>query len=397
MIALSSSSPSAPTLREAYTAYYKSAEHTDLYRKDIDRSLRYWEELTDDPPIDQISNYTLSQFKEAFLSTPLESKIRSLLNQARRCDPEALQIFAQLGLPAPARRLSRRKKPKDDPAVIASIYDRWEELSSVDNIPEDLLFLLPSPARYNSVRRPLEAILNAVGPASPGNRYGQGLINYVPKARPAKEAEPDPVVATMDEVSSIYEACRVAQWPDLEWTGARPVDLWQALTVFVFNCACRRRDWLALRKDQVDFKRMVITIRVGKSRKSRTLPMNTVVQSHLRRIWNSTGERVFPFPNNQRDLYATWRAIQEEAGIHVIRKSGENRKPYYGFHEMRKTSLTEYYALDERAAQTMGTHSNMLTTMRHYVATTRKDGHVRQVAEKLEQPKAFTIPFPEAS
>lgn len=248
---------------------------------------------------------------------------------------------------------------------------------------------LPSPATYNKTAAEIGAVMSLLGPQAWRNPYALGVIDNYARAKPAEVPEPDVVVATEAEVSLIYDHCHLAHKPLVDKTGIRPCDLFRALVVFLYNVGTRRNDFKSLRQDQVDFDRKVVFVRIGKSKKFRALPMNQVVISHLRRIWSPRRELVFPFPDHNADLYSTWRMIQRAAGIHVPRPERIKRHTVYGFHELRKTCLTEIAGVNETAAQQMGAHGKLLTTMRHYLSAQRKEGIVRQASERIAQPAAF--------
>ena len=221
------------------------------------------------------------------------------------------------------------------------------------------------------------------------NPFSLGIIDEHPRAEPARESEPDVVVATAEQVSRIYQHCHVATRPAVARSGCRPVDLFQALVVYLWNVGSRRNDFKALRKEHVRFDLQVIFLRQGKTKKFRPVPMLPVVSQHLRRIWGHPHDRVFPFAANDHELYQQWRAIQQAAGIVVPRPAGSDRLPYFGFHELRKSCLTEFAGISEIAAQQMGAHSKLATTMRHYISATRQQGKLRQAAEQIQQPEAF--------
>lgn len=247
----------------------------------------------------------------------------------------------------------------------------------------------PSAGRFNAILRIIEAILSTLGPRTSGNPFALGILPEVPRCRPAEESEAEVVIASLPEIEAIYEACREATWPRLEATGLPPDLLWQALIVFIHNVALRKGDFLKLRKSHVRLREGLLLVEQGKTGKFRPLPLNQTVIRHLHAIWHSRGDLLFPFPRSKRDLYAQWEKIQVAAEISVPRESDSRRRPVYGFHELRKTSLTEFYCLDQRAAQAMGGHASLMTTIQHYVNAARREGLTRRAAEELPQPAAF--------
>lgn len=257
---------------------------------------------------------------------------------------------------------------------------------------------LPKPTTFNKVLRTLDAIFSTLGPKQWGNPYGLGIISDVPKCRSAEEDEPDPVVASPEEVSRIYEHCEVATWPGVMTTGIRPVDLWQGLVVYLFNIGSRRSEFRRLLCTDVRFAERLVYTRATKTGKKRPFPLNETAARHLRKIWMpQPRELMFPFPRNDGGLYKQWRAIQRAAGIVVVRPEGSDRHDVYGFHELRKTCATELAGINEGAAVAICGHSSVATTRKHYIA---KSGILRRTSEQLQQPQAFlatgTDPAPPA-
>lgn len=377
---LSLPDPAEFTLRQAYEQFHRQPEHSVRYVREMWTTLGHWERCTNDPPLRGIDNQTLSQFRTTFLGTPLPSKIAWLLRLAARGDPRAGTIGRALGIRT--AELTTLSLAEVTTRVVA-------QLRRLPHVPPSCQVLLAGPATWNAQRRQIEAILATVGPARHGKPFALGLIDECPRAQPARETEPDPVTATLTEISEIYLACEVARWPREATTGVPAPDIWRALVVFLFNVGCRRSDFLAIDKTQVDWPRQALLLRQRKTGKARWLPLNETTLSHLARIGECTGPRLFPFPDNLRTLYRTWAAIQQAAEISVPRGSVSCRRQVYGFHELRKTCLTEYFAVNERAAQEMGGHSQLLTTLRHYVSTARRDGVARSASEALPQPEAF--------
>lgn len=374
--------PLTLTLRAAWQQLIQQPQQATRYDQEILSILLHWERCTSNPPLAEVTNAVMANFRREFLSQPLPSKVQWLANRCSRGDAQSLQLLRELGLDYSRLRNTAAA------ALYPVIRDKMAALS---RLPDSARELLTSPARFNNVRCTIEAILSKLGPPGPGKRrFALGLLPAVPLCQPADEEDPDVVVASAEEVSAIYDHCHVAQWPPQCESGVAPADLFRALTVYVFNVASRREDFLQLEKVRVRLDEGVILNRQKKTGKFRAVPINQVVVRHLQPLWPAASRLVFPFPRNKRDLYQTWEKIQQAAGIHVARPAGSRRRTVYGFHELRKTSLTEYFAISERAAQAMGCHSSMNTTLKHYVSATRKDGMMRQASESLPQPEAFT-------
>lgn len=366
------------TLRQAYEKFHRRHSHKESYIKAALTALDHWERCTPNPPIGQCGNHVMQEFANVFLRSPLPSKVATLLRRARKGQREALAMLQSIGCPWSSLQ------PLDS-------SEAFSRVAAAPSLPQALL---PTAVTFNAQRRTLEAIFSTLGPKHRGNRYAQGLLPEVPCCRPEDEEEPEVIYATEEHLNAIYKHCDVASWPAAKSSGVHPPDLWRAFFVYLYNVGSRRGDFLRLTKSQVKLAEGIILTRQKKSGKFRAVPINVTLVRHLRTIWHSRGELMFPFPRNKRDLYATWYRIQEAAGIHVERLQERTREPYYGFHELRKTSLGEYFAVNEHAAQEMGAHSALMTTLKHYVPAVKREGKLRKAVDALPQPAAFAEQAP---
>jgi integrase len=90
-----------------------------------------------------------------------------------------------------------------------------------------------------------------------------------------------------------------------------------------------------------------------------------------------------------KSLYAAWHAIQEAAGINVDRSAEQGRKPYYGFHEIRKTCGTNLFGVSPAAAQQMLGHSSVETTQKSYA---NLNTLTEQALDQIPQPQLPQLP-----
>lgn len=216
------------------------------------------------------------------------------------------------------------------------------------------------------------------------------LIERVPRMPKRKACPRGPVVyASPGEISRIYESCHVAGWPRYGHAGIEPVRWWQALVVFLFNVGSRRGEWWrSLPCAAVDLERRLLTITNHKGGGSAEVKaINDLLAEHLSRFLRPERALLFPSPNTKRSLYRTWYQIQDQAGIFVARPAGSRRRPYYGFHELRKTCGTMLCAINPRAAQVTLGHKSLKTTLDHYAGV---EETIRQAADTLPQPDAFS-------
>ncbi|MGL5096110.1 MAG: tyrosine-type recombinase/integrase, partial [Planctomycetia bacterium] len=207
---------------------------------------------------------------------------------------------------------------------------------------------------WNKVRRTLLAIFNHLGPRSGTSRRGLGIIPGVPWIAPLPEQEPEPRTVPREVLAAIYSACEHATWPH----GPVPApDWWRASLVLLFNVGMRRGEWLSLPMSAVDWEGGMLLVSSSKTGKRRPKPLHPLVVEHLQRI---CGERplLFPHPRNGlKQLYAAFYRLQERAGV---------TKPFYHFHDLRRTCGTDLYAVSPGAASAMLGHSSIRITQRYY-------------------------------
>jgi len=243
-----------------------------------------------------------------------------------------------------------------------------------------------SPSAANKEIRQLQAMLNFCGQKAPGNPRGQGLIPDVPILRKLPEPDPEPRFISDEELDAIYRACNVAKWPREEWTGFAPADWWRSSIVYLANCGSRTVDWLDLKTDDVDLDLGIVTIaRERKTKKTNRLPLARCVVDHLREIW-SNRDLVFPAPKNKKYRNATFRSIQEAAGI------GEP----YRLKDLRSTCGDRWFVVDPAAARGVLNHTHQSTTDRHYARAAQHEfDRLAQLADRLEQPSSFLRDTPQ--
>jgi integrase len=131
----------------------------------------------------------------------------------------------------------------------------------------------------------------------------------------------------LDELGAIYEACRVALWP--RGFGISPIVWWRCLLAFQFNLGFRTndllsREWTHVRKGSRELAGCskpdvtYITLVPKKTRRKKPaalyLPCNATVMLHMQAL-NLDRRQLFPKPGGTGRFYATWKSIQQAAGI----------------------------------------------------------------------------------
>ena len=162
---------------------------------------------------------------------------------------------------------------------------------------------------------------------------------------------------------------------------------WRCLVVFLFNIGARRSEFLALKQSDFNLDRNYVMLFSEKTGKLEPKPVNETLREHVLRIQSPHRQLMFPFPRNFNYLYRQWYTIQEIAGVGVQRPEGSHRKPYYDFHELRKTCGTNLYEQSPAAAQGMLGHSSVETTRRSYANV---NPAMQNAANSMKQPTAFS-------
>lgn len=225
---------------------------------------------------------------------------------------------------------------------------------------------------YNKWARHLRGIFNRLGPRDSRNKLGKGIMPMIPIIQFLNEELSEPRIIPLDHISRMYDACRVAKWPNRG--GIPPMVRWQTLLVLLYNLGQRRDDALLL-SDQSFFEGKCLRWIAKKTRKKQCVPMHPVVQAHLKLIpHNGLTSLLGISTTNRRDFYGTWKAIIQAAEV-----------PPYIPKDFRKTCATELdYQVEGAASWVLG-HAEGVTR-KHYINPTEK---VTRAVMAMRQPEAF--------
>ena len=103
----------------------------------------------------------------------------------------------------------------------------------------------------------------------------------------------------------------------------------------------------------------------------------------VKRLWRpERSEHLFYVTSSNRQVYREWHAIQKAAGI---------PKPYFGFHDLRRTCATELEQLANGAGTFMLGHSSPMVTHRHY---NNPSAATLTAVEAMPQPFGFLTSQP---
>ncbi len=231
-----------------------------------------------------------------------------------------------------------------------------------------------SPATINSTCRGVTTILRYLGPPQAGSPHGIGYLDSVPySGRKMKERRSPKWSPSLTQLSSLYEACGVATWPNRG--GIRPQTWWRSFLVTAYNTAFRKADLLRLPWTSVDFDERLITLTANKTGKTHLVPMNGTLERHLRWMWR---ERVCVFcaPKSNKVFAAQLSLISATAGIPSVTPQA-----------IRRRACTELEKVQTGAGSLLLGHSlKQAVTYESYAQQAEVLG---PAMENLPQPEAF--------
>jgi integrase len=235
-----------------------------------------------------------------------------------------------------------------------------------------------SPASINHDLRHLKAALK--------DAVEWGYLPKLPRFRMEKAPRKLPRYVTGEHFAAIYQACDAAKMPcAIANIGA--ADWWRALLVMAYMSGWRIGDLLALRRDQVDLDAGTAVSLAGdnKGKRDELVDLHPSVVDHLRRI-ATFGDRMFPWPHDQRTLYVQFGRIQKAAGVNLpCIKAHEHTDAChrYGFHDLRRAFATmNADRLTADSLQALMRHKSYQTTQ-VYINMTRQ---MKEAVGKLYVP-----------
>ncbi len=212
--------------------------------------------------------------------------------------------------------------------------------------------------------RHLNAIFSKIGPAAPRNRDAFGFLQQSPWIRPPqklrklpKEVRDDPVHALFHAVSSCPEAHDLPRYLDAD---LRPI-FWKCVIQFVSSTALRRKavfnlTWADIEPGQ---KFLVVPPHIDKARSERRKPLHPEVLRLLQAIRSADSAKLFPWAHGDKKFYSVWHSINRVAGLN----------PELTLHDLKRYALQHALrsGVDPATLQMLGDHSNIRTTLNHYV------------------------------
>jgi len=258
--------------------------NVDGYR----RAIHYWERITEDPPLEDISSVTMSEFKAGLV------------------------------------KQEWRGKPLHVNTVV----------------------------KYLSH---LQWILDQAGPSGPRQlRTALGLLAYVPYTRPPKRVRQFKRMVPEVHIVKFFHACEHAVLPAV--SGLTASALWRALLATIASTSLRIGQLVETPMSAVHFDEQLLVLPAGICRKSKTEEPHPLHPFAMRMLVAIRGdrERLFPFfpkPHSKTTIYHEAHRLQDLAGV-----------PHFGFHGMRRSTLTALSAISPAAGQLAAGHSSYETT-----------------------------------
>lgn len=256
----------------------------------------------------------------------------------------------------------------------------------------------------------------------------------------------EPVCLTEQEVNSIYQACKVATWPEYSYdvTGQR-VEMphsaswyWRWLIVWLYNYGARVQDfasyetrkpglqWDAVRFDSshptragrkgeldcrygwfsfVPTKTQRVKKKKNQPARKLHLPMNEATKLHLAALKpNKVGGAIFACPNNKKRFYATWKSIIKASRV-TLDEDVDPKGRGVQLKHFRETCATVHYehstasVASKILGHSMARGEGSATTQKHYISYEKR---VLEAVQNLPQPESFwdikdrsqkTLPF----
>lgn len=291
---------------------------------------------------------------------------------------------------------------------LLSLWERFTSDPAIGAITSASLVLLRraleeakyAPATIGKQFRHLRAFLRLLGPATDGNPRGMGILATVPWVESPRVGRKLPRTANHDEIDRLYDACRVAVWPQISRGDVPAPAFWRALLVSftilgpraweILHDGSDRRDgwfWHCLNgtycRSSIGTQLSSITFRQKKTGNELTLPVPPVLIAHLESI-RTDRLAIFPVTLAHGSVYGQWRAIKAAAGV------GVEGTQELDFHDLRRTCQTEWDWLKLGMGDWILGHAPQDVGGRSYRNFER---HAAEACEQLPLPKSFQTIF----
>jgi len=196
------------------------------------------------------------------------------------------------------------------------------------------------------------------------------LISKAPVFDMLKEDRPHPKVMPDEDFAALLEHTSAAMYPD---KGPIPAaDWWRALLIFARFTGWRRNEVLELQWEDVDLEPdasgLCWAVCRGESSKgghTDRVPLTPIVAASLQAVRTLKSPLVFPWPTDERRLYADLDRIARAAGVTFPVNGRRTDK----FHALRKTYGTRaaMAGIDQKSLMALMRHKSWSTTERYYL------------------------------
>lgn len=221
------------------------------------------------------------------------------------------------------------------------------------------------------------------------SRLNRGLLRDPPLIEGPTPDQPAPSGDwTIEELHRVYEACATLKRPVLDY--ATPCDWWRALVVVGYYTGLRRGHLLSLLWEDLvvpwqNGGRLTARPRSGKRRKGFRKYVPATALEHLERIKPSPATGlIFAWPGWPA---RPWTIDKQMQNLVSAAGLGGGRDK---FQALRKTHVTQMVIIDPeqstRIAQQSAGHSDLATTLGHYVNTQAVEYVVARSVEAMPSP-----------
>lgn len=199
-------------------------------------------------------------------------------------------------------------------------------------------------------------ILDRAGPRSRNARDAAGLLTEVPWTRPPRPRRvPYRPHALPEQIAGVYRVADQARFPLV--AGVESGDLWRALISTASCTALRIGQLVEAPMDSLLLDKSLLILPAGICRKSRTEEPHPLHPLAVRELLKVRGRRELLFPfygegtHSKTTIYNELHRLQELAGVER-----------FGFHDIRRGTITALSAVSPAAAQLAAGHSSYKTT-----------------------------------
>lgn len=197
--------------------------------------------------------------------------------------------------------------------------------------------------------------------------------------QPVRELRRRPRSFSMDQIDALLTS---AQLEPIKIAGIPASDWLTALILVLYDTGWRIGAAMSLQWENVDETTRWIAVEAEGNSKKLADDAKQVHPQTMRQMLKIRGNQpsVFPWEFHASNIYKIWERVRRRAGVPLGRK--------WGFHAIRKTTLTTIADLeDDQAACDFAQHTSIQITRQFYIDPSRLTRR-RQPCDVLPRPKA---------